>query len=96
MFREMVQGQGESETIDQFAIRLRRKAQQCDYADQMEAQIRDQIISKCRSNELRRKFLEKGQTLTLQQLQEIARIFEAVKKQTKSMGPPQDPHVNRG
>ena len=40
---------------DQFAVRLRRKAQQCDYGDQMEAQIRDQIISKDRFNELRRK-----------------------------------------
>ena len=46
MFREMAQN--ENETIDQFAIRLRRKAQQCDYGDQMESQIRDQIISRCR------------------------------------------------
>ena len=51
----------------------------------MEAQIRDQIISKCRFNELRRKLLEKGQTLTLQTLQEIARNYEAVKRQTQSM-----------
>lgn len=48
LFRETVQG--EDETIDQFAVRLRRKAQQCDYGDQMEAQIRDQIISKSNSN----------------------------------------------
>ena len=47
LFREMVQAEGE--TIDQFAVRLRRKAQQCDYGEQMEAQIRDQIISRCRS-----------------------------------------------
>ena len=83
LFREIVQG--EDETIDQFVVRLKRKAQQCDYGDQMEAQIRDQIISKCRSNELRRKVLEKGQTLTLQTLQEIARSYEAVKRQTQSM-----------
>ena len=83
LFREMVQG--EDKTIDQFAIRLRRKAQQCDYGDQMEAQIRDQIISKCRSNELRCKLLEKGQTFSLQTLQEIARKYEAVKRQTQSM-----------
>ena len=83
LFREMVQG--EDETIDQFAIRLRRKAQQCDYGDQMEAQIRDQIISKCRSNELGRKLLEKGQTLTLQTLQEITRNYEAVRSQTQSI-----------
>ena len=77
--------QGEDETIDQFAIRLRHKAQQCAYGDQLKAQIRDQIISKCCSNKLRRKLLEKGQTLTLQTLQEIARNYEAVKRQTQSM-----------
>ena len=83
LFREMVHGK--DETIDQFAVRLRCKAQQCDYGDQMEAHIRDQIISKCCSNELRRKLLEKGQTLTLQTLQEIARNYEAVKRQTQRM-----------
>ena len=77
--------QGEDETIDPSAVRLRCKAQHCDYGDQMEAQIRDQILSKCRSNELRRKLLEKGQTLTLQTLQEIARNYEAVRRQTQSM-----------
>ena len=66
MFREMAQN--ENETIDQFAVRLRRKAQQCDYGDQLESQIRDQIISRCWSSDLRRKFLEKGQTLNLKQL----------------------------
>jgi hypothetical protein len=45
MFREMAQN--ENETIDQFAVRLRRKAQQCNYGDQLESQIRDQIISRC-------------------------------------------------
>ncbi|CAB4015033.1 Hypothetical predicted protein, partial [Paramuricea clavata] len=58
MFRELAQN--ENETIDQFAVRLRRKAQQCDYGDQLESQIRDQIISRCRSSDLRRKFLENG------------------------------------
>ena len=73
--------QGESETIDQFAERLRQKA----YGDQIEAQTQDQIVSKCRSNELRRKLLGKGQTLTLQNLQVIAPNCEAVKMQTQSM-----------
>lgn len=88
--------QEENETIDQFAERLRRKAQaqRCDYGDQMEAQIQDQIVSKCRSNELRRKLLEKGQTLTLQNLQEIAPNYEAVKRQTQSMSLSSEP-VNR-
>ena len=80
LFREMVQG--EDETNEQFAVRLRRKAQQCAYGDKMEARIRDKIISKCRSNELRRMLLEKGQTLTLQTLQNITRNYEALKRQT--------------
>ena len=43
LFREMVQE--ENETVDQNALRLPRcKAQQCDYGDQMEAQIRDQLV----------------------------------------------------
>ena len=92
LFREMVQE--ENETVDQYAVRLRRKAQQCDFGDQMEAQIRDQIVSKCRSNELRRKLLEKGQALTLQNLQEIARNYEAVRRQTQSMNFSTEP-VNR-
>ena len=57
LFREMVQAEGE--TVDQFAVRLRRKAQQCDYGEQMEAQIRDQIVSRCQSDELRRKLLRR-------------------------------------
>ena len=75
--------------VDQYAVRLRRKAQQCDYGDQMEAQIRDQIVSKCRSNELRRKLLEKGQNL-----QDIGRNYEAVERQTQSMNFCTEP-VNR-
>ena len=92
LFREMVQAEGE--TVDQFAVRLRRKAQQCDYGEQMEAQIRDQIVSRCQSDELRRKLLEKGQTLTLKSLQDIARNYEAIKRQTKSMSRSND-SVNR-
>ena len=81
--REM--SQKEDETIDQFSVRLRRKAETCDYGDHMEDEIRDQIISKCRSTNLRRKFLEKGQGLKLKQLQDIARTFEAVRRQSNSM-----------
>jgi len=92
LFREMVQE--ENVTVDQNAVRLRRKAQQCDYGDQMEVQIRDQIVSKCRSNELRRKLLEKSQALTLQNLQEIARNCEAFLRQTQSMNF-SDESVNR-
>ena len=44
LFREMIQD--ENETVDQYAVRLRWKAQQCDCGYQIQAQIRDQIVSK--------------------------------------------------
>ena len=88
----MVQGELKMKRL--VSLRLRRKAQQCDYKDQMEIQIRDQIMSKCRSNKLRRKLLEKGQTLTLQTLQAIARNYESVKRQTQSLSLPSG-SVNR-
>lgn len=51
----------------------------------------DQVISMCLSNDLRRKLLEKSQALTLQNLQELARSYEAVKRQTMSMNLAKDP-----
>ena len=47
--------------------------------------IRDQVIDKCRSSELRRKLLIKGTDLTLAKVQEIARSFEAVDIQLKAI-----------
>ena len=57
-----------SETVEQFATRLRPKAQPCESGDAaaVDEQIRDQVISKCLSHNLRRKLLEKGKILTLQ------------------------------
>ena len=78
LFREMVQH--EHETIGQFVVRLRHKAQQCDYGDQLEG--------------LCRRFLEKGHTLNLKELEEIARTSEGVKRQAKSMCGPSE-GVNR-
>ncbi|CAB4011799.1 Transposon Ty3-I Gag-Pol poly [Paramuricea clavata] len=58
------------------------------------AQNENETIDQCRSSDLRRKFLEKGQTLNLKQLQEIARTSEAVKRQVKRMNVHND-GVNR-
>lgn len=66
-------------------IRLTRKAESCDYGDQTSNQIRDQIISTCKLQELRRKLLEKGQKLPLKELQDTARTSEAVRRQSKSV-----------
>ena len=51
----------------------------------MDEQIRDLVISKCLSHELRRKLLQKGRNLTLPQLREIARSMEESEKQARSI-----------
>ena len=80
-FREM--SQLPSKTVEQFVTRLRQKAQSCESGDAaaVDEQIRDQVISKCLSHNIRRKLLEKGKILTLQQLREIAHVMEDSEKQ---------------
>lgn len=75
-FREM--SQLPSETVEQFVTRLRQKAQSCEFGDAaaVDEQIRDQVISKCLSHNIRRNRLQKGKVFTLQQLREIARVME--------------------
>ena len=83
VFRQMLQE--ESETVDQFVTRLRRQAENCMFEEQKEEQIRDQVIDKCRSRKLRRKLLEKGQELTLDQALSIARSSEAADIQAQKI-----------
>ena len=45
----------------------------------MDDQIRDQVMSKCFSHELRRKLLQRGRNLTLPQLREIVRSMRNLK-----------------
>ncbi|PFX25919.1 Retrovirus-related Pol polyprotein from transposon opus [Stylophora pistillata] len=82
VFRNLKQEGGE--TVDQFITRLRHQAENCNW-DNADEPIRDQVIDKCRSDDLRRKLLLKGTHLTLEKVQEIARSFEAVDIQLKTM-----------
>ena len=84
-FREM--SQLPSETVEQFVTRLRQKAQSCEFEDAaaVDEQIRDQVISKCLSHNIRRKLLDKGKILTHQQLREIARVMEDSEKQARKI-----------
>ena len=75
VFRQMEQQNG--------VCRLRQKAITCDFTD-VDETIRDQLIEKCQDQKLRRKFLEKTNA-TIADLQDIARAFEAVNEQMKSM-----------
>ena len=84
-FRETSQLANES--VEQFVTRLRQKAKTCEFGDAntVEEQIRDQVINKCLSHELRRRLLQKCQALTLQRLREIARVMEESEKQAHSI-----------
>ena len=82
LFREMQQDG--TETVAQFVIRLREVGQHCNYGD-LDDQIRDQIVQKCRSVKIKRKLLETGSALTLKKAVEIATSYEQVDAQLKSM-----------
>lgn len=82
-FSQLKQTKGE--TVDQSVVRLRQKADTCDFGDNRDNCIRDQIIEKCLSTTLQKKFLETGKDLTLNGLLEIARAYENAEMQAKSM-----------
>ena len=79
-FRNIKQGQ--NETIDQFATRLRQKAENCDFTDK-DGEIKSQIIQGCYSHRLRTKCLEDDKELT--NLLTMARTMEIANKQANSM-----------
>ena len=58
LFRQMTQL--ETETIDQYVMRLTQRANNCEFGENLKEHVRDQVVDKCRSSVLRRKFLEKG------------------------------------
>ena len=65
-------------TADKFFCRLRQRAMSCELGENANDYILDQVIDKCSSSNLRRKFLEKEGALTLDNLLRIARSQEAV------------------
>ena len=71
--------------VAQFVTRLRQVVKDCDYGAQADNQIRDQVVQRCTSHELRRKLLEKGDTLTPNVLLKTAASYEAVQAQLESM-----------
>lgn len=83
IFRQLKQK--ENERIDMFMMRLREQAERCDFGQQLDENIRDQITSGCLSDILRRKILERGNE-QLENIIKIARILEIVTKQQKSFG----------
>ena len=67
--------QNNGESIEQYVTRLRTLAQYCDYGNRTDENIRDQIVSTCRSSNLR-KILLSTPDLTLVRLRELGRTQE--------------------
>ena len=76
--------QTREETIDEFVCRLRQGVATCEFGDSVHERIRDQIISKCYSHDVRRKFLGKD-TLTPDTVLNTARAHEKVHHQLQVM-----------
>ena len=68
--------QKEDETVEQYATRLKKLALTCEFGDTEEDAIRDKIIDKCKSYDLRRRFLRE-KDLKLNKLLDIGRCYEA-------------------
>ena len=84
LFRQLTQGS--EETVHMFVCPLRQGAATCDFVEREEDYTRDQLIDKCYSGKLRRKFLEKEGGATLNNLLITARAQEAVNLQMEAMG----------
>ena len=63
--------------VDEFVCRLRQRAVSCDFGALEDEYIRDQLIDRCFSQKLRRKFLERDGSVSLSDLLKIARAQEA-------------------
>ena len=82
-FHQVVQKEGE--TVLQFVTRLRRAARDCDFGGEKDNQIRDAVLSKCKSDYVRRKLLEAGDELTLAKAMKVADKCEKVESQMAAL-----------
>ena len=78
VFRKEVQKEGES--VWQFVTRLRQLAALCEFGDQVDDFIRDQVVYNCRSKRLRTKLLAE-QDLTLDRTLALSAATEAAEHQ---------------
>lgn len=77
--------QGPTEKIDQFVLRLRQQALKCNFSNQLEDNIKDQLIEKCLSTELKTKILDKGDDLSLSDAVRLAATHETIQEQLLAM-----------
>lgn len=86
--------QKEDETVEQYATRLKKLSLTCEFGDTKEDAIRDQIIDKCKSYDLRRRFLRE-KDLKLDKLLDIGRSYEAADMCAAKMESKSSSEVNK-
>lgn len=75
VFRQMKQLS--DERIDTFVMRLRVQADRCNFGSRADENIKDQVMSSCYSDSLRRKILERNHK-RLESVMKMCRVFESV------------------
>ena len=85
VFREAKQETNES--LDQFITRLRKLTTYCEYGNNVNDEIRDEVIHTCKSTKLQTRLLQE-QDLTLEKVQNIGRIMKQSTKQSKNIEEP--------
>ena len=83
LFRQITRASAEA--VDQFVSKFRQRAASCDFGVREDDYIRDQVINKCYSSHLCRKFLEQEGSVTLDCFLKVARPQEAVSRQLREM-----------
>lgn len=78
LFRLMKQEEGEK--FEKFVLRLRTQAEKCGFKNKEEHLI-DQVTEKCKPVDLRKKILEIGDSITLDQIISKANALEMITKQ---------------
>ena len=76
--------QEKEKSIEQYVTKLRKLSEFCEYGDQRENEIRDQLIASCSSSRFRKKMLETAD-LTLARAVQIGQLMENVHHQTSTM-----------
>lgn len=76
VFRQL--RQNKHERFDMFLLRLREQADRCNFGEQLDDNLRDQITSGCFSDVLRRKILERGDA-NLEKIVKMAQIIETLR-----------------
>ena len=77
--------QNPGETVQKFATRLRKAANDCDFGTDTNNQIRAVVLSKCTSTHIKRKLLEEGQGLNLTRTLEVAAQCEEIETQLAAL-----------